>query len=208
MRSATGGEPCLRTPRLLLRRWRESDLAPFAAMNSDPVVMEHFPNTLSEDQSRALVERIERCFAQRGYGLWAVEVGQSADFIGFVGLSPVPEELPFAPAVEVGWRLARAFWGVGYATEAASAAIEFGFERLGLQEIVSFTARVNTRSRRLMERLGMSRDPSADFEHPLLPPGSRLREHVLYRVGRDAPRFSTRGNGLQTSSIRRPSRAD
>lgn len=113
---------------------------------------------------------------------------ENSELIGFVGLNPVPQELPFAPAVEVGWRLAHDFWGFGYATEAASAAIEFGFERLGLQEIVSFTARVNARSRRLMERLGMSRDPRDDFEHPLLPAGSRLRAHVLYRVRRsEAP---------------------
>jgi RimJ/RimL family protein N-acetyltransferase len=174
-------EPRLQTGRLLLRRWRAQDLVPFAAMNADPVVMEHFPSTLSSTESAALAKRIEDCFEQRGYGLWAVEVpGQSP----FVGLWPVRLEVPFAPAVEVGWRLAHDFWGRGYATEAAEAAIAFGFQELGLEEIVSYTAEVNARSRRVMERLGMSHDPTEDFEHPLLPRDSRLRRHVLCRLHR------------------------
>ncbi|MGA8353890.1 MAG: GNAT family N-acetyltransferase [Solirubrobacteraceae bacterium] len=177
-------EPRLQTDRLLLRRWREQDLIPFAQLNADPVVMEHFPCTLSAAESSALAKRIEECFAQHGYGLWAVEVPGQAPFIGFVGLWPVRPELPFAPAVEVGWRLAHDFWGHGYATEAAQAAIAFGFQELGLQEIVSYTAEVNTRSRRVMERLGMSQDPTEDFEHPLLSQDSLLRQHVLYRLHR------------------------
>jgi RimJ/RimL family protein N-acetyltransferase len=123
-------------------------------------------------------------FEQRGYGLWAVERIEGSQLIGFVGLNPVPPELPFAPAVEVGWRLGRDYWGQGYASEAARAALAFGFGTLGLEQIVSFTSRENVRSCRLMERLGMSRDPEEDFEHPRLPAGSRLRAHVLYRLGR------------------------
>lgn len=154
-------------------------------MNADPAVMEHFPRTLSRAESDALALRIEDCFDRHGYGLWAIEVNSPGrPFAGFVGLSPVESDLPFAPAVEVGWRLASRFWGHGYATEAASAAIAFGFERLGLGEIVSFTAAVNLRSRRLMERLRMRRDPREDFEHPLLPAGDPLAAHVLYRIGR------------------------
>jgi RimJ/RimL family protein N-acetyltransferase len=176
--------PQLSTPRLLLRRWRGDDLAPFAAINADPAVMEHFPASLSRAESDALARRIEECFEQRGYGLWAVERIEDCALLGFVGLNPVPQELPFAPAVEVGWRLGRDFWGQGYASEAARAAIAFGFGALGLEQIVSFTTRENVRSRRLMERLEMSRDPAEDFEHPLLPPGHRLRPHALYRIGR------------------------
>jgi RimJ/RimL family protein N-acetyltransferase len=184
MSLATSEEPRLQTPRLLLRRWREADLAPFATINADPVVMEHFPATFSKSQSAALIQRIEACFEQRGYGLWAVERIESSDLIGFVGLQPVPRALPFAPAIEVGWRLGREFWGQGYASEAASAALAFGFGALGLEQIVSFTARDNARSRRLMERLGMNRNPDEDFEHPGLPVNSRLRAHVLYRIVR------------------------
>jgi RimJ/RimL family protein N-acetyltransferase len=176
--------PRLKTARLLLRRWRAEDLAPLAALNADPVVMEHMPATLTEEQSTALIERIERSFEADGYGLWAVEVPGEAACIGFVGLAPVEIDVPFAPAVEVGWRLARAHWGKGYATEGARAALRFGFERRGLTEIVSFTAEVNRRSRAVMERLGMRRDPGEDFEHPQLPVGHRLRRHVLYRATR------------------------
>lgn len=186
------GQPCLQTSRLLLRRWRADDLAPFAAINADPIVMEHFPATLSTADSDALLQRIEDCFEQHGYGLWAVERIAGCELIGFVGLNPVPPELPFAPAVEVGWRLGRDYWGQGYAGEAARAALDFGFRRLALNEIVSFTARVNVRSRRLMERLGMSRDPAEDFEHPLLPEGHQLRPHAVYRISR-ADRVSGEG---------------
>ncbi|MFZ2050054.1 MAG: GNAT family N-acetyltransferase [Solirubrobacteraceae bacterium] len=183
-------EPRLQTDRLLLRRWHKQDLIPFAQMNADPVVMEHFPSTLSAAESTALATRIEDCFAQRGYGLWAVEVPGQAPFIGFVGLWPVRLELPFGPAVEVGWRLAHDFWGHGYATEAAEAAIAFGFQEVGLEEVVSYTAQVNTRSRRVMERLGMSRDPTEDFEHPLVPQDSLLRRHVLFRLRRAQSAYS------------------
>jgi ribosomal-protein-alanine N-acetyltransferase len=177
-------EPRLPTERLLLRRWRALDRAPFAAMNADPDVMEHFPAALSRAQSTAMIERIEACFEHRGYGLWALEIPERERFIGFAGLSPVDVPVAFAPAVEVGWRLARPFWGLGYATEAAAAAIDFGFERRGLSEIVSFTAVQNRRSRSVMERLGMRHDAAEDFDHPSLDEDARLRRHVLYRLRR------------------------
>jgi ribosomal-protein-alanine N-acetyltransferase len=166
----------------LLRRWQAEDLPAFAALNADPTVMEFMPATLSVAASAALIKRIETCFETHGYGLWAVEVPDGAACIGFVGLAPVDIDVAFAPAVEVGWRLARDHWGQGFATEAARAALAFGFERCDLEEIVSFTAAVNLRSRRVMERLGMRRDPEEDFDHPLLAVGARLRRHVLYRT--------------------------
>ncbi len=176
--------PRLRTTRLLLRRWRPEDLAPFAALNADPAVMEHLPGALSRAESAALVERFEAGFERDGYGLWAVEIPGEAPCIGFVGLSPVAFDVFFAPAVEVGWRLARRFWGRGLASEAAGAAVAFGFQRCRLEEIVSFTAVGNLRSRAVMERLGMRRDPHEDFDHPLLAAGDPLRRHVLYRLDR------------------------
>jgi RimJ/RimL family protein N-acetyltransferase len=174
--------PSLTTPRLKLRGWRESDREPFAAINADPEVMEHFPGPLTRRQSDELVERIEAGFAENGFWLWAVEVGASGEFIGFTGLAGPGFEAHFTPAVEIGWRLARSAWGHGYATEAARAALAFGFEEVGLDEIVSFTTVANRRSRAVMERLGMSRDPGDDFDHPGLPPGHPQRPHVLYRL--------------------------
>lgn len=184
--------PQLETERLTLRRWRTEDLAPLAAMNADPEAMELVSAPLSRTQSEALVERIESCFDTRGYGLWAVEEQATASFAGFVGLSPVGSELPFGPAVEVGWRLAHRFWGRGYATEAASAAVSFGFAERDLAEIVSFTAQVNRRSRAVMERLGMHRDPAEDFEHLSLAETDPLRSHVLYRLSRSRWRARAR----------------
>ena len=176
--------PELATDRLVLRRWRESDLAPFAALNSDPVVMEHYPSPLSRAESDAMVARIEAHFAAHDFGLFAVEVRDTGEFIGYVGLWPTDFDAAFTPTVEVGWRLARSAWGHGFATEAARAAVVDGFERLGLDEIVSFTAQVNVRSWCVMERLGMRHDPADDFDHPKLPPGHRLERHVLYRLRR------------------------
>jgi RimJ/RimL family protein N-acetyltransferase len=146
----------LRTERLLLRRWRPEDRAPFAALNADPRVMEHFPALLSREESDALAARIETHFAQHGFGLWAVEVPGVTPLAGFVGLSIPRFEAHFTPCVEIGWRLAAAQWGCGYATEAALAAMKFGFDVLTLEEIVSFTATGNLRSRRVMEKLGMT----------------------------------------------------
>ncbi len=174
--------PSLDTERLELRRWRESDREPFAAMNSDPAVMEHFPELLSRRQSDGLVERIEAGFGANGFGLWALEVRGTGEFIGFTGLAVPGFEADFTPAVEIGWRLARSAWGNGYATEAAREVLRFGFEEARLDEIVSFTVPANRRSRAVMERIGMRRDPRDDFDHPGLSPGHPLRPHVLYRI--------------------------
>jgi RimJ/RimL family protein N-acetyltransferase len=148
--------------------------------------MRFFPAPLTREQSDALAKRAERDIAERGWGLWAVEVVESPRFIGFVGLAEPKFEAHFTPAVEVGWRLSRDQWGNGYATEGARAALAFAFDELGLDEIVSFTSVVNERSRRVMERLGMTHDPSDDFDHPSVSNGS-LRRHVLYRLRRGSP---------------------
>jgi RimJ/RimL family protein N-acetyltransferase len=176
--------PTLQTDRLRLREWRDSDLAPFAALNADPCVMGHFPRPLDGAESDAVVMRIRDHFARHGFGLWAVEVPGVAEFVGFVGLSVPSFEAHFMPCVEIGWRLAQEFWGRGYATEAARAALEFGFHNLGLTEIVSFTVPANLRSRAVMERIGMSHSEADDFDHPSIPSGHPLRRHVIYRIGR------------------------
>ena len=175
----------LRTERLILRSWRPADREPFAALNADAAVMEHFPSPLGREESDAFADRIGAQLNERGWGLWAVQVDGGADFIGFVGLHEASFDAPFTPAVEVGWRLDRAHWGRGYATEAARAAVAFGFGELGLDEIVSFTVPANRRSRAVMERLGMRRDPADDFDHPGIPAGHPLRRHVLYRLRRE-----------------------
>ncbi|MBX6381395.1 MAG: GNAT family N-acetyltransferase [Microbispora sp.] len=172
----------IKTQRLVLRRWREEDKEPFAAMNADPVVMEHFPAPLTREESDTLAERADALFDEHGFGLWAVEA--DGEFIGFTGLSVPRFTAHFTPCVEIGWRLARSAWGRGYATEAARAALEDGFARAGLTEAVSFTAVTNVRSQAVMRRLGMTRDPADDFDHPALPEGHRLRRHVLYRIRR------------------------
>lgn len=175
-------DPELRTERLLLRRWRDEDLDPFAALNADARVMEHFFRGVSSRRETAdFIARIEAEFEDRGFGLWAVEIPGSARFIGFVGLHVALFEAHFTPAVEVGWRLSAAHWGHGYATEAGRAAVRFGFEHAGLSEIVSFTSTGNARSQRVMQRIGMTRDAAGDFEHPAVPVGHPIRPHVLYR---------------------------
>ena len=170
------------TERLVLRRWREEDREPFAAMNADLEVMLWYPAPLSRAESDAFVDRVEACFAEHGWGLWAVEA--DGHFIGYTGLWPVTPPVPSAGSVEVGWRLARSAWGHGYATEAARAAVRYGFETLNLDEIVSFTAVPNTRSQAVMRRLGMRHDPARDFDHPRVPPGHPIRPHVFYALGR------------------------
>jgi RimJ/RimL family protein N-acetyltransferase len=172
-----------RTERLLLRQWDESDLEPFAALNSDPETMRYFPSMLNREQSDALAREISHAIEQEGWGLWAVEVVDGPRFVGFVGLNEPRFEAHFTPAIEVGWRLARAYWGHGYATEAANAALDFGFRELGLQEVVAMVARHNARSRAVAKRLGMTTDPADDFDHPRVPRGP-LRRHVLYRMTR------------------------
>lgn len=172
----------IRTERLLLRQWRDEDLEPFAALNADAEVMEYFPALLTRAESDAAAEGNGRQIDEHGWGLWAVERLDTSEFIGFTGLWQVPSDYPFVPAVEVGWRLARSHWGVGFATEGARAAVEFGFGTLGLDEIVSMTAVGNLRSRRVMEKLGMTHNPADDFDHPRIPGGSPLQPHVLYRL--------------------------
>jgi RimJ/RimL family protein N-acetyltransferase len=178
--------PELHTARLVLRRWRNEDREPFARLNADPVVMEHFPAPLSREESDDFVDRIEADFEVQGYGLWTVELPGVAPFIGFVGLNIAKFDAHFTPALEVGWRLDRPFWGFGYATEGGRAALRFAFDELGVEEVVSFTTVRNERSRRVMERLGLCRDPGDDFEHPNVPVGHRIRPFVLYRIDRTA----------------------
>ena len=177
--------PELQTERLLLRRWRDADRSPFAALNADPTVTEFLQRPITRPDSDAFVDRIEAGFEQHGFGLWAVEVPGVSPFIGFVGLSRPAFDAHFTPTVEVGWRLAADHWGHGYATEGGHAALAFGFEVQGLNEIVSFTVAANIRSRAVMERLGLSHDPADDFDHPALAPASPLRAHVLYRISRE-----------------------
>jgi RimJ/RimL family protein N-acetyltransferase len=172
----------LETPRLRLRRWRAEDLEPFAALNADSEVMEHFPSTLSREESAGMVLRIEKHFAHHGFGFWAVEAPGTALFIGVIGLSIPSFEASFTPCVEIAWRLARPWWGQGFATEGARAALAYGFDRLELPEIVSFTVPGNVRSRRVMEKLGMRY--TEEFEHPRIEAGHPMRRHVLYRLSR------------------------
>ncbi len=173
----------LRTERVVLRRWRDEDREPFAALNADPEVMRHFPAPLTRAESDAMVDRIEARFVETGVGLWAAETGDLG-FIGFVGVAWQSFPAPFTPAVEVGWRLARAAWGRGLAPEAARAAVADGFARLAVDEVVSMTAATNLPSQRVMQKIGMTRDPADDFEHPSLPEGHVLRPHVLHRLRR------------------------
>ncbi|MFF4851264.1 GNAT family N-acetyltransferase [Streptomyces sp. NPDC001194] len=177
--------PELRTARLLLRRWRESDLEPWAAMMADPEVREHLGELLTREQSDAVVARMRAEFDQQGFGWWALESRESGEFLGRAGLDVVDEGMPFT-GVDVGWRLARAAWGHGYATEAGRACLAFGFETLGLPEIIATTTLANVRSQAVMSRIGMTRDPAADFEDPSVPEGP-LRRCVLYRTPRPAP---------------------
>ena len=182
------------TERLRLRQWKPSDRDAFARLNADARVMEFFPARLTRAESDAMAARCESLIQERGWGLWAAELKSSHDFIGFIGLHTPSLELPFAPCVEVGWRLAFDYWGKGLAFEGAKAAMRAGFELLDLVEIVSFTAVRNRRSRALMERLGMFQ--SGEFDHPHLPEDSDLRAHCLYRltrVGHDAYRSSCGG---------------
>ena len=183
--------PRLTTARLLLREWRDEDRPPFAELNADLRVAEFLGQPLDRGASDALVDRIIAHWASDGHGLWAVERLEDGQFLGFTGLAAPSFETAFTPCVEVGWRFAATAWGHGYATEAARAALRFGFEDLDLDEIVSFTTAANARSRAVMERLGMTRDPTDDFENPNLPEGHPIRPHVLYRLRRDAWRASS-----------------
>jgi RimJ/RimL family protein N-acetyltransferase len=174
----------LRTERLYLRRWLPNDRPAFANLNADARVNEFLLGPISRTESDALADRIEAHFAQHGFGVWAMEIPGVTPFAGFIGLSIPRFEAAFTPCVEVGWRLSAEHWNKGYATEGAKAALAFGFESLGLDEIVSFTVPDNQRSRRVMEKIGMTHSPADDFDHPLLAEGHPLRWHVLYRIGR------------------------
>jgi RimJ/RimL family protein N-acetyltransferase len=185
----------LETERLLLRQWKAADRAPFAALNADPIVMEYFPVPLTREKSDAMADYCERLIAERGWGAWATEIKATGEFIGFVGLNIPRADLPISPCVEVLWRLAHPYWHQGFATEAARAALRVGFEVVELPEVVSFTAPANTRSRAVMERLGMRMDPTT-FEHPGVPEGHALRTHCSYRLSRDCW-LTSRPDGLR-----------
>lgn len=172
----------LGTARLLLRRWRPSDGAAFAAINADPQVREYFPEQLTRELSDAQIAVFEEHFDQHGFGMWALELRASGELIGLAGMDLATYDAHFTPAIELGWRLARAAWGHGYATEAARACLRFGFEVLELNEIVAVSATANRRSRAVMERIGMTREAGEDFDHPEVAAGHPLRRHVLYRL--------------------------
>lgn len=173
----------VRTKRLILRPWQESDLGPFAQLNADPRVREYFPGILSREESDASVKLMSNHIEKCGWGFWAASLIETGEFIGMIGLEDVYFKAHFTPAVEIGWRLAFDYWGKGYATEGAQAAFQYGFDHLKLHEIVSFTAVQNMRSRRIMEKIGMHHDPKDDFDHPKLSENHWLKRHVLYRLG-------------------------
>jgi len=172
----------LATARLILREWRDADRIPFQRMNADPRVMEFFPAPLTPEESDNGITRVDQHFQRNGFGLYAAELIESGTFIGFIGLNVPAFEAPFMPAVEIGWRLAYDYWGKGLATEGARAVVVHAFERLALPSLVSFTPTANLRSRRVMEKIGMTHDPAGDFDHPRLVPGHYLRRHALYRL--------------------------
>jgi RimJ/RimL family protein N-acetyltransferase len=174
----------LRTRRLILRLWQESDFLPYAKLNADQRVMEFMLGTMTKEETRQSIENIEKHFDAHGFGRWAVQIADSEKFIGFVGINIPTYTLPFSPCVEVAWRICPDEWGKGYAPEAANEAMRDGFERVGLQEIVSFTTLINSKSRRVMEKLGMQYCPAEDFDHPMVSEGHRLRRHVLYRMSK------------------------
>lgn len=171
----------IKTERLLLRQWQEEDKPAFARLNADPMVMEFYPDVLSEEESNAMADRIMGLIAKRGWGLWAVELLNEDNFIGFVGLHEPTHDLPCSPCVEIGWRLVKEYWGYGYATEAAKAALEFAFNAIMLSEVYSFTSTTNIKSEAVMKRINM-KNIHNNFEHPIFPIGNPLREHVLYRI--------------------------
>jgi RimJ/RimL family protein N-acetyltransferase len=176
----------LGTERTLMRPWRSGDLEPFARMNADPRVMQHFEAPLSRAESDAQAAQLGDHMRTHGFGFWALEIPGVTEFAGFVGLVHVPFAAGFTPAVEIGWRLDHAYWGRGYASEAARGTARFGFDALGLREIVAYTVPANVRSRAVMTRIGMIHDRAGDFDHPQVPVGHRLRPHVLYRLAAPA----------------------
>lgn len=173
----------IETERLTLRQWKASDRKPFAELNADPEVMEYFPSTVSESESHQFIQRVTAKIEESGWGFWAVELKDSNDYIGFVGLSNPASKLPFTPCTEIGWRLAKRYWGKGYATEAAQAALKFAFENLSIDEVVSFTSVQNKRSQAVMKNINMT-DTCQNFMHPSIPVGNELQEHVLFKITR------------------------
>jgi len=169
----------LQTERLLLRQWKEEDLAPFAKMNADPEVMKYYPSTLTTNESNQLADQLREIIQSRGWGLWALELKASGEFIGYTGLHDIDDQLPFAPGIEIGWRLSKEFWGKGYATEAAKEVLRFALISLQQEKIFSFTSMANNRSVSLMERIGM-KDTDSNFDHPSLSNNKKLAEHVLF----------------------------
>lgn len=180
------GETLFETQRLIARRWQAGDRAPFAALNGDPEVMRFFPAPLTPAESDAMIDGIDARMREDGFGFPAIERKADGVFVGMVGVAPVRFAAAFAPAVEIGWRIARPLWRQGYAREAALGALAYGFGSLGLDEIVSFTAVQNAPSQAVMASIGMTRDPADDFDHPNLPAGHPLRRHVLYRITKAA----------------------
>jgi len=174
----------LETKRLILRQWKTKDFKAFQKLNSDAAVMEYFPSPLSKEESDVLAQEIYESIESKGWGAWAVEEKESGNFIGYVGLHETASNLLFEPCVEIAWRLLKEYWGKGYASEAGDEVLRFAFKELKLNEVVSFTATVNHRSEAVMKRLGMKKS-EMNFEHPALPVGNRLREHVLYQVSRE-----------------------
>lgn len=171
----------LKTERLLLRKWRDDDLTDFAALNADPEVMEFFADVLDTKESNELAKEIIKRINENGWGFWAVELLSDNSFIGFVGLNKPSYDVPVDLCIEIGWRLAKKYWGHGYATEAAKASLEFAFNELKLDKVYSFASVGNKRSCAVMERLNMV-DTNTPFQHPMIPEGSPLREHVLYKI--------------------------
>lgn len=177
--------PVITTKRLVLRQWQEKDLEPFAKLNADPRVREYFPSLMTREESDELAHRFSRHIEQSGWGFWAAALIETGEFIGFIGLEKVPFQAPFTPAVEIGWRLAFEYWGKGYATEGAKAALRYGFEKLHLREIVAFTVPTNLRSQAVMKKIGMHSDPKDDFNHPKVADGHPLKRHVFYKIRAD-----------------------
>ena len=172
----------LETDRLIIREWRDDDIVPFASLNADPDVMRYFPEPLTYEDSVLMVEKIRTVYNDHGYTFYAVEEKSSGSFVGFTGIVPVFFEADFVPATEIGWRMSKEYWGRGYAPETAKAVLDYAEADLGLQEIVSFTSKLNKKSMRVMEKIGMSRDFDGDFLHPKVPAGHDLQQHVLYRL--------------------------
>lgn len=170
----------LETERLILRQWKERDYFPFIKMGLDPKVMEYFPSLLSEDESLEFINKAKEIIDKNKWGFWAIELKQSREFIGFIGLHNQPEQFNFSPCVEIGWRLAKEYWGKGYATEGAKAALEYAFNNLNLNKVVSFTADSNIPSESVMKKLGMTK--VGEFNHPKLTSGHHLEKHVLYEI--------------------------